>query len=78
MAVGVTWNTPKTRHEIITGAPNDDQAYNNALKELKRYKKTILYSIMHKAQFKRAKTQRVHLSVEQAVQEQMEQIQRCL
>ena len=39
-AVGVTWNTPKTRHEIITGVPNDDWAYNNALKELKRYKKT--------------------------------------
>ena len=49
MAVGVTWNTPKTHHEIITGAPNDDWAYNNALKELKRYKKTILYSFMHKA-----------------------------
>ena len=37
MAVRVTWNAPKTRHEIITGAPNDDRAYNNALKELKRY-----------------------------------------
>ena len=55
MAVGVTWNTPKTRHEIITGAPNDDWAYNNALKELKRYKKTILYSIIHKAQFQKPK-----------------------
>ena len=68
----------ETRHEIITGAPNDDRAYNNALEELKWYKKTIIYSIIHKAQFKKAKTQRVHLSVEQAVQKQMEQIQRCL
>ena len=78
MAVGVTWNTLKTRREIITGAPNDDRAYNNTLEELKWYKNTVLYSIIHKAQFKKAKTQRVHLSVEQPVQEQMEQIQRCL
>ena len=74
----VTWNTPKTRHKIITGAPNDDRAYNNALEELKWYNNTILYSIIHKAQFKKAISHRVHLSVEQAVQEQMEQIQGCL
>ena len=57
MAVGVTWNTLKTCHEIITGAPNDDRAYNNALKELKCYynKKTMLYSIIHKAQSKKPK-----------------------
>ena len=54
MAVGVTWNTPKIRHEIITGAPNDDRGYNNALKELNWYKKTILYSVIHKAQFKKS------------------------
>ena len=35
MAVGVTWNTLKTRREIITGGPNDDRVYNNALEELK-------------------------------------------